>query len=257
MHSFSSRTLAILTVLLLIALAAVPALAQEKTQRKKGEKKPATPTAKPSPAPPARASSEPMIRVRVEGQAGYTMFAAKQSFNAVLGTSKGVSYGGGAGVLIGRHLFVDVEVSRFRHSGERVFLGANQQRFSLGIPLESEVLPIEVSAGWRFIGRPPLGTLARAAYRPRVVPFAGGGIGIVKYKETSKFAEAGDDVNDRFTSYHVGGGVEFSVSRHVGVIGEGLYRWVPDALGTAGVSKAFGETDLGGGAIRVRGVFTF
>jgi hypothetical protein len=83
------------------------------------------------------------------------------------------------------------------------------------------------------------------------------GIGFLKYIETAQFAQAGDDVHQTFTSYHLAGGAEFSVTRHVGVIGEALYRWVPNALGTSGVSKAFGETDLGGLVIRVRGTYTF
>ena len=54
------------------------------------------------------------ITPRVSGLAGVQTFSAAESFDAILGTSSGIVYGGSAGVLIGRHVFVDVQVSRFR-----------------------------------------------------------------------------------------------------------------------------------------------
>ncbi len=205
---------------------------------------------------PARMAADARpIRIRVSGHIGLTSFAASQSLDAVLRTSSGPTYGGGAGVLIGRHLFLDVQVSRFDHSGSRVFIGPGNLRFDLGIPLDVTVMPIDVSAGWRF----PLGGRWSRYVRssPRAVPFAGGGVGVVKYDETSRFAKPGEDVGSTFTSYHALGGVEIPIWRGFGVIGEGVYRWVRNALGASGVSAAFRETDLGGLSVRVRAAFTF
>jgi hypothetical protein len=90
-----------------------------------------------------------------------------------------------------------------------------------------------------------------------VVPFAGGGFGFQQYEETSAFAESGDDVSETHGSYHVLGGVELPFTRHLGVTADALYRWVPDAIGEAGVSAVYDETDLGGAQIRFRFTYTF
>ena len=85
------------------------------------------------------------------------------------------------------------------------------------------------------------------------VPYGGGGIGVVRYQETSRvFAETGDDVDERFTSYHVLGGLDVPIWRRLGVGVDGHYRWVPDGLGSGGVSQEFNETNLGGATFRGR-----
>jgi hypothetical protein len=194
------------------------------------------------------------VRIRVSGTAGFTSFTASESFDAVLGTTSKATFGGGGGVLIGRHLFVDVQVTRVTADGERVFIGPGDERFGLGIPLEVTSVPVDVTGGWRF----PFGR--RSGGRAggfQLVPYAGGGVGVVQYEETSDFAAAGDDIKETFTSYHALGGVELPVGKGLGVNAEVIYRWVPDALGGGGVSQSFGETDLGGMGFRVKGTFTF
>jgi hypothetical protein len=47
------------------------------------------------------------------------------------------------------------------------------------------------------------------------------------------------------------GGVEFGAWKWVTVGAEAQYRSVPDAIGEAGVSAAFDETDLGGFTFRI------
>lgn len=198
------------------------------------------------------------IRLRVSGHAGLTGFAATDSFDAILGTTSGATYGGGAGVLLGRHLFVDAQVSRFSADGERVFVTNDRQVFQLGIPTTVTVTPFDLSVGWRFTpGAPRPGRPARRPGGFRPVPFGGGGVGLVQYRETAEFAQAGDDVSESHASYHVLGGVELPISRRIAVSADGLYRWVPDALGESGVSAVYGETDLGGYTIRARAIFTF
>ena len=114
--------------------------------------------------------------------------------------------------------------------------------FRLGIPATVTVLPIEVSAGYRFdTGR-------------RLVPYGGGGVGWHRYEETSSFALADEDVSQTTIGYHVLGGVEFRLSRWLAVAGEAQWTRVSDALGQdpRGVAATFGESDLGGGAGRVK-----
>jgi hypothetical protein len=223
---------------------------------------------------PARRSGAPRTtRVRLAGHLGFTTFAASDTFEAVLGSSTGAVLGGGGGVLIGRHLFVDVQLSRFSADGERVFVTDAREVFPLGIPTTVTVTPIDVSVGWRFTPGPPRpgaprpGTPRRGTQRPgarppggpgfRPVPFGGGGLGTVRYREVSDFAQPGDDVSSAFLSYHVLGGLELPITRRFGAAVEGLYRWVPDALGDAGASAVYGETDLGGATIRVKATVTF
>ena len=54
------------------------------------------------------------------------------------------------------------------------------------------------------------------------------------------------NVDERFSGYHLVGGVEYKITRWLGVAGEVTWTTVPDAIGEAGVSAAFDETDLGG-----------
>ena len=64
-------------------------------------------------------------------------------------------------------------------------------------------------------------------------------------------------MDESFTSYHFLGGVEVPLWKFLGVGAEYHHRWVPDALGTGGVSAEFNETDLGGGTFRFRVIFGF
>ena len=138
--------------------------------------------------------------------------------------------------------FVDVQVSRFRADGSRVFISEQGERFDLGIPTTVTVTPIDISAGWRFAGAPRRGP---------------NGVGSQRYAETSEFAESRDDVHESHGSYHVIGGVELPFTTHVGAQVDAVYRWVPDAIGTSGVSDHFDESDLGGAQIRFRIAYTF
>lgn len=209
-------------------------------------------------APPALNRPEPTVRVRISGHLGFTSFAARESFQAVLDTNSGAVYGGGGGVLIGRHLFVDAQVGRFTADGERVFVTDDLQVFPLGIPATVTITPIDISVGWRFTAAPPPpGAAPGRRGGRRIVPFVGGGVGVLQYRETADFAEAGDDVDESFGSYHVLGGIELPITRRFGAAVDGLYRWVPDALGEGGVSAAYEETDLGGVTVRARVTFTF
>jgi len=201
----------------------------------------AAPAAAQSRTPASRPSAEPAVSVRAVVEAGARTFTASQSFDAVLGTHSGPIFGAGADVLIGRKLFVSFGVTRFQKDGERVVV-ANGQAFPNGIATTVNIVPIEVSAGWRF-----------TAPRRTVIPYLGGGLGWHKYKETSEFAIDDEDVQFTKMGYQLLGGAEWRASRWLGVAGEAAWMGVPNAFtAPTGAAAAFGEDDLGGAVFRVK-----
>ena len=193
--------------------------------------------------PPARRPPpEPAVRVRAIVEGGARTFTASQSFEAVLGSRSGVVFGGGAEVLVGRNLFVSFGVSRFQKDGERVVV-ANGQAFPIGIDTTISIVPIEVSAGWRF-----------ANPRRTVIPYLGGGVGWHRYKETSEFATPDEDAQFTKMGFQLLGGAEWRASRWLGVAGEAAWMSVPNAFegGPTSAAAAFGEDDLGGAVFRVK-----
>ena len=123
--------LAVLTCAATIAMAPSDALAQAR------------------PAPPRAAGAPPAVRVRGFFEAGARTFTASKSFEAVLGSSAGPIFGAGGEVLLGRNLFVSFGVSRFQRDGERVVV-FEDEAFPVGIDTTVSIVPIELSAGWRF-----------------------------------------------------------------------------------------------------------
>lgn len=215
------KVLAVLV--LLVGPAAVEAFAQTQPQ--------------PAPAPRSRA-----IEIGGFAMFGQINFAASESFDAIIGDPAGPLLGGGAHVgLPFGGLFVEVGGWRFNDNGERAFV-SNGQVVSLGIPVEITLTPIEISAGWRF----------RFNKIPRLLPYAGGGFSSYGYKETSQFAAATEDLEERFNGYHLLGGAELKLLRWLGVAGEVAWTTIPDSIGEAGVSAAFNETDLGGTSFRLK-----
>ena len=172
---------------------------------------------------------------------GSTTFTAARSFEAVLGDAGGPVWGGGVEVVLPFAVFVDLRASQFKQTGERVFLHQGQQ-FNLGIPTTVTITPLTLIGGYR------------ADVGWRVVPYGGGGIGWHRYRETSRFAEGSENVDERFQGYHLLGGAEFRLARWIGTAFEAEWSTVPAALGsdTNSVSKEFNETDLGGVTFRVK-----
>jgi opacity protein-like surface antigen len=181
------------------------------------------------------------VALRGFADVGSTTFTAAESFKAVLGSERGVVFGGGVEAVLPARVFVSVRASRFRKTGQRVFVFEGE-RFDLGIPSTVTVTPVEVTGGFRF------------DYGSRFVPYAGGGVGWHNYTESSGFSAAGEDVKERFTGYHVVGGGEFRIASWIGTAAEAEWANVPDALGQEpnGVSSEFDETDLGGVTLRVK-----
>ena len=71
------------------------------------------------------------------------------------------------------------------------------------------------------------------------------------YKEASSFADAAENIDTRFTSYHVLGGVEIR-NGWVATAFEVEYSRIPGAIGFGGASAAFQESNLGGVVARIK-----
>ena len=191
-------------------------------------------------APAAEAQTRDFM-LRGFADIGTTAFTATQSFETVLGAAGGSLFGGGVEVVLPQRIFVSLRASRFRQTGERVFL-LNGERFGLGIPTTVTVTPLELTGGYRF------------DFGWRLVPYTGAGIGWHVYDETSRFAEVAENVKERFQGYQIVGGAEFRFARWIGAAAEAQWATVPDALGADpnSVSAEFHESDLGGTTLRVK-----
>jgi opacity protein-like surface antigen len=137
-----------------------------------------------------------------------------------------------------RAVFVDVAVSSMTIDGGRVFIddGAVQP---LGIPREVSMLSVDVAAGWRHV-------------HGRLSPYVGGGVSRLRYRETSEFAEPGEDVTESGTGLLFLGGIDFALSRWVRVGGELRYRRIGGVLGSGGASAKFDEDSAGGVSTALR-----
>jgi hypothetical protein len=188
--------------------------------------------------PPAK---KPKRGLRVYGIVENEHMAATKSFTATLGTSSLLFEGGGGDLLnLWKGVFARVSFANTSKTGSRASVSGGQA-FSQNIALTVSMTPIEVGGGWRFKA---LDT------KDRVVPYLGVAALMLRYKETSQFAEPGDDINTTVKGSVFFAGVEFGLTKFVQVAVEGQFRNLPTALGVEGVSKDFGESDLGGGVLR-------
>lgn len=245
-HRRLLRRLAIATVTTTIGLVSTTlSLAQERVANDpSGIRFEAPPGAAQQPALPP--PTEPLFALQGFFSFDWLSLTAKDSFDAIIGSSSVTSLGGGAQVTHRSGIVGRVQASYSSDNGERAFI-FNNDVIPLGIPTTIKMTPIDVSAGYRFFVR----RSDQTSWFHRVAPYGGGGVGVLRYKETADFANEGDDVDERFTSYNAFGGLEVSVWRFIGARVEVHSRWVPDAIGDAGVSEAFDETDLGGVGVRI------
>ena len=202
------------------ATAPVPSSAAERS----------TPVARP------RADGSRLVGLVGFGEFSYMRFAAQNSFQAVTGQAGGAFFGGGAELRVGG-LFVSGSIDRFTKVGQRVVV-VDGEVFGLGIPDTITLFPMAATAGWRF-------------EHERVTPYVGGGIGRILYREVSTFADASENIDTRFTSYHLRGGVEIR-NGWVATALEMEYSRIPDAIGLGGASAAFRESNLGGVVGRIK-----
>ena len=226
-------------VMLLALAAALPGRALAQDAPRPAAELAAGDTAAPA-APPAKKSPV--------GAAVYVLFEretlnASQSFTAVLGTATASQFGAGVDIVrIWKGVFARVTAARFTGTGSRVFVDSTLHVYPLNIPLTVTMTPVEVGGGWRFRSLDGKGHL---------VPYVGAAALWLRYEESSMFADPSENTDTTFQGSTVFAGIEGNVQLlNVGV--EGLYRRVPQAIGAGGASSAFKETDLGGGAVRVR-----
>jgi hypothetical protein len=247
---------AITASLLIIGLGVVPAAAQvaaDDAQAQQPRPRPGTISTKPQ---------KPRDPIGFRVYFGYdtVSMTASDSFNATLGTSTMTGFGGGGEVLnLWKGLFARVTVASMSDTGTRVVIVDNAV-IPLDIPLDVSLRTVEVGAGWRVPIRtkpkPPTrpAVPARPGAKPAPARFAvygGAGFLNVSYKEESQFATTTDNNRASFGGYDVFGGFDVLIAKWVFAGVEGQYRGVANALGESGVSKAYGETDLGGAAFRV------
>jgi hypothetical protein len=197
-------------------------------------RRPTTPARRVAPAYPRG------LQVRGFGVVAQDWFTASSTFKAVLGSGSGTEYGGGLSFTEGPG-FLDISARRFKKDGERVFVTDSGTVFPLGIPTSVTMTPLDITAGWRF----------RPLFR-RVRPYLGAGYTRLTYEESADFAQDGDNVKESFNGFHVLAGGEVRFGRLVGFAGEVAWTSIADALGDAGASKAFGETNLGGTSARLK-----
>lgn len=191
--------------------------------------------------PAAAHAQNGRFAVRGFGEVGATVFTAAESFAAILSSRTGPVFGGGIEVVLPQRVFVGMRASHFRKTGERVFI-SNGERFGLGIPTTVTLTPLQITGGYRF--RPVIG----------LTPYAGAGPGWYRYTETSELAAGDEDVNERFSGFHILGGAEVEVARRLSLGGELQWATVPDAIGkdANSVAREFRESDLGGTTVRLK-----
>ena len=170
----------------------------------------------------------------VEGQGGWFDMAAKDSATALFGSTGGATFGGAVRYTFWRGAFVSAGARTFSKEGERVFVSApNTAEQKLGFPLSIRLTPILLQAGYRF------------RHGHMLVPYVAAGVAITSYTEESEVAGETFNTDSTHTGFVGSAGLE---------VGRGTFRFgaevgfssVPDAVGLGGVSKVYGEDDIGG-----------
>jgi len=191
---------------------------------------------------PARrpAPRKPPVGFRAYGFYEFQALAASESFKAVTGSSTTNGYGAGFEVTnVVSKVFIRATFAHASKDGNRVVVD-NGQVFNLGIPLTVGMTPFEIGGGWRSV----------ADRRGRYAAYFGAGVVFLNYSETTPSGTSDDNTAKTFAGYSFFGGFDRTFHKNLVVGVEAQYRGIPNAIGTAGVSQAFNETNLGGFAIR-------
>ncbi len=182
------------------------------------------------------------IDIHIDG--GYHSLLATESAKAVFDGSGGPTFGGGVGYRFGRGLYVEAGARVFKKSGERVFVASTGSPvFKLGFPVDVKITPAFGTVGWRFLPH----SLVR--------PYVGVGGGMAWFEEVSTVAGEVTTLSESNAEFHGLIGAELGRGRFR-FSAEAVYSSIPDAIGLTGVSKVYGETDLGGLSILGRVTFT-
>jgi hypothetical protein len=199
--------------------------------------------AAPVPAPPAapaavRRAPAPPATFRAYGQFDWMAMSASQSFDAVLGSSTLAGFGvGGEYLDIWKGLFFRGAYGRRGGTGTRVFVFEGEV-VDLGIPQEVRIRDLTFGGGWRH------------GVHPRVVAYGGAGFVRVSHTEISSIFVT--EESNSFWGQTFFGGAELALGQWFFTGAEVEWRTVAGALGEfQSASMAFGETNLGGTALRV------
>lgn len=188
---------------------------------------------------PASAQSRASMGGRIFGVVEGQAMTASDTFDAIAGETTLFGGGGGAEVhRVWKQVFLRASASRLSVQGERVFVFGGAV-FPLGIPMDVQLTPIEIAAGWRF-----------AKPGRRIVPYLGGGTVIMRFREESKFDTSADTVSKTFSGAVAFAGVDVHVASVVSVGAEVGMR-VIKITRPGGVLGALGEDDLGGLSMRL------
>lgn len=172
--------------------------------------------------------------------AGYRKLSAQKSAEAVLGSAGGLTFGGSVQYTDRRGPFLRAGLRSFRETGEKVFIAdASSEVFPLGFPLEVSITSVDLIAGWRF----RLGSKRKPS---PLAPYLGIGLEIASYREESTVAGLGETDEQSKTGFQFLGGLEYRMFGNFAIGAEAGYSIVSGALGVGGVSKIYGEDDIGG-----------
>ena len=139
-----------------------------------------------------------------------------------------------------KHLFVRVAVTHASKEGTRaIFTGTDD--VSLGIPLTVTMTPIELGGGWRFVDvERPLRALRRR--RALLLAVLQGNVEVRRSPARTS--------SERSPATKCSAARSSASRSGWSPAGEAQYRGVPNAIGDAGLSQEFSETNLGGFTVR-------
>jgi len=172
--------------------------------------------------------------IAIEAHGGYFEMAAENSASALFDSTGGPTFGGAVRYNVWRGAFVSAGARTFSREGERVFVASTSSPVQkLGFPLSIRLTPILLQAGYRF----------RQGHL--LVPYVAAGVAITSYKEESEVT--GERFDTEGTKTGLAGTAGLEVGRgHFRFGAEVGWTSAPDAVGIAGVSKVYGDDDLGG-----------
>jgi hypothetical protein len=194
----------------------------------------------------------------IEASGGYYgMTGAPNSTKAVFGSSGGPTVGLNVGYALDNNFFFSAGGGYFSRDGERVFLASRSSTvFKLGHPLALRLIPLQATVGYRFAPRAPVPARGRRPAAPQrlLTPYVGFGGGVLSYREESTVGGVTETDSRSKPSGHALAGLEIGRSRLRFAV-EARYTLVPDSLGVGGVSKVYGENDIGGFTLSGKLVF--
>jgi opacity protein-like surface antigen len=181
----------------------------------------------------------------VEAHGGYHSLSASKSATAVFGSTGGGTFGGAVRYVLYKGFYIAGGARTFSKSGERVYVAAaGSQVAKLGFPLDVRITPIFGTLGYRFRD-------GRA-----FVPYLGVGGGVTQFRETSDITGDIREESRSQSSLHALAGLEYGTGM-IRFGAEGVYSSTPDSIGVGGVSKVYGEKDIGGWSVLGKLILSF